>query len=85
VELVPAEILDKVPSICPDARLEGVLLVEQVPDGLDVVIGMVIDATLGAVIMFNLGGVFVKAVRDLVFQALRNNRDDAIAAVLTDT
>jgi hypothetical protein len=46
---------------------EGILVEEMAPQGLEVIIGGVIDIQFGPVVMFGLGGVFVELFRDIAF------------------
>jgi len=46
---------------------EGVLVEEMAPQGVEVIVGGVIDNQFGPVVMFGLGGVFVELFRDVAF------------------
>ncbi len=46
---------------------EGILVEEMAPQGLEVIIGGVIDVQFGPVVMFGLGGLFVELFRDIAF------------------
>ncbi len=52
----------------PTARIEGVLVQRQVPDGIQVVLGGIRDANFGPVVMFGLGGIYAEAFGDVVFR-----------------
>lgn len=53
----------------PTAKLDGVLLVEMAPkNGFEFVVGVNKDPTLGHLIMFGLGGVFVEVLKDVSFR-----------------
>ncbi|MDP2279808.1 MAG: acetate--CoA ligase family protein [Nitrospirota bacterium] len=43
------------------------LVEEMAPEGIEVIIGGVIDKQFGAVVMFGLGGVFVELFKDIAF------------------
>jgi acetyltransferase len=45
----------------------GVLVQEQVPSGLELIVGGVCDPQLGSAVMAGLGGVWVEIMKDLVF------------------
>jgi acetyl-CoA synthetase (ADP-forming) len=58
-------------------RLEGVLVEEMAPAGVELVIGGVIDSRFGPVIMLGLGGVFVEIFGDTAFRVCPIDRRDA--------
>jgi hypothetical protein len=82
VEQAFIEMMVEIKSKCPKARLDGALLIEQVPQGLEVIVGITQDTTFGPVIMFGLGGVFVEAMRDVVFRAVPVEKKDALQMIL---
>ena len=47
----------------PEARLEGVTLQRQIPNGQDVILGMSRDAVFGPLMMFGSGGIEVEGLR----------------------
>ncbi|MFA6427323.1 MAG: acetate--CoA ligase family protein [Candidatus Magasanikbacteria bacterium] len=51
----------------PEARLDGVLLVEMAPDSVEMIIGSTRDPGLGHVIMCGLGGIYVEVMKDVAF------------------
>ena len=54
------ELLDNVKSKAPNARIEGVLVEEELPKPLvEIAIGGVRDDAFGPLIMFGLGGIFI--------------------------
>ena len=82
VELAFIEMMAEIKSKCPQARLDGALIVEQVPQGLEVIVGITQDTTFGPVIMFGLGGIFVESMRDVVFRAVPIEKRDALQMIL---
>jgi succinyl-CoA synthetase beta subunit len=46
---------------------EGVLVEEMAPEGIEVIVGGVIDPQFGPIVMFGLGGVFVELFKDVAF------------------
>jgi acetyltransferase len=51
----------------PDAKIEGVHIQRQIPDGQEVIVGMVRDPQFGAMMMFGSGGVEVEGLKDVAF------------------
>ena len=59
------EILSRVSARAPGARVEGVLIQEYLPQGLEVIVGAKRDPSFGPVVLFGLGGVLVEVMRDV--------------------
>jgi acyl-CoA synthetase (NDP forming) len=64
-----------------DRSLEGFLVCEQAPAGLECIIGVVKDPQFGHAIMFGLGGIFVEVIRDVAFRVLPITRAEAAELV----
>ena len=62
------EMLARVRSTAPDARIEGVVLQRMVEGGRETILGITRDPRFGPLLMFGLGGVFVEAMQDVVFR-----------------
>ncbi len=62
-----AELEETVRDLSLIGGAEGILVEEMAPQGLEVIIGGVIDIQFGPVVMFGLGGVFVELFRDIAF------------------
>jgi acetyltransferase len=60
---------------------EGVLVEEQAPAGVEVIVGGVIDPQFGPVVMFGLGGFLVEFFRDVSFALAPVCRDEALRLV----
>jgi acetyltransferase len=54
----------------PDAKIDGVEIVEMVKKGTETIIGARRDAIFGPVIMFGMGGIYVEIMKDVSFRAL---------------
>ncbi len=62
------DILNNVKSRVPNARVEGVIVQEQVRGGRETIVGMRRDPKFGPLLMFGLGGIYVEAYRDVSFR-----------------
>lgn len=62
------ELMARVAINRPEAKLEGVLLVEMIMDkGTELILGSIQDPSLGDAIMLGLGGIYVEIIKDVVF------------------
>jgi len=59
--------MEKVSVARPDAKIKGVHLQRQIPEGQEVILGAVQDAQFGPLIMFGSGGVEVEGLKDVAF------------------
>ncbi len=75
------EMLRSVAEKAQDAAIEGFLLMESLPPGLECVAGMLRDEQLGTALMFGLGGVLVEVMEDVAFDLLPITREDARAMI----
>ncbi|MER9457356.1 acetate--CoA ligase family protein [Mesorhizobium sp. M0478] len=74
------EIVANVKAAVTNPNIAGVLVTPMAAKGgVEVIVGVVRDATYGPVIMFGLGGILVEVFRDVVFRALPISRNDAFA------
>jgi acetate---CoA ligase (ADP-forming) len=62
------ELLEKAKRFKADVRIDGVLIQEMAPKGVEMIIGMKRDASFGPVIMVGLGGIFVEVFKDVAFR-----------------
>jgi len=77
VETGFTSIIEKVKSVNPKARLNGVHVQQMTPDGQEVIIGCVRDPQFGALMMFGSGGIEVEGLRDVAFDLTPLSDDDA--------
>jgi len=61
----------------PDAEISGVLVQKMVSGGRELIVGMSRDPSVGALLMFGLGGVLVEVLGDVVFRLAPINRLEA--------
>jgi acyl-CoA synthetase (NDP forming) len=59
----------------------GTLVCQQAPDGLEVIVGGVKDATFGPVVMVGMGGIFAELFQDVVFRVAPLHLRDAEAMI----
>jgi succinyl-CoA synthetase beta subunit len=73
------EMLARVAAAAPEARVDGVLVQEMVAGGCETIAGVTRDPAFGPLVMFGLGGIFVEALRDVVFRIAPLDDVEAIA------
>ncbi|WP_085990956.1 acetate--CoA ligase family protein [Oceanobacillus senegalensis] len=71
-------ILNNKQKHCNSKKLDGVLIEEMAPKGIEVIIGAVHDKFFGPCIMFGLGGIFVEVMKDVVVLPAPLNHNQAI-------
>ncbi len=63
------------------AKLDGILVAQQISGGTECVLGISRDPEMGPVVMFGLGGVWVELIKDVSFAAAGLDRVEALAMV----
>jgi len=71
------EIISKAKNYNKKARISGVIAYTMVPQGTEIIIGIMKDPHFGQVIMFGLGGIFVEILKDISFRILPIEERDA--------
>lgn len=66
----------------PGARIEGVLVADQIVDGVECFMGVQRDPQFGPVAVFGLGGIFVEVLKDVTFRRCPFDIDAAKAMIL---
>ena len=59
------------------AKISGVIVYPMIPQGTEIIIGIMKDPHFGPVIMFGLGGIFVEVLKDISFRILPIEERDA--------
>ena len=59
----------RIKKACPKANLLGVNLIQMV-SGIECIVGITTDPQFGPAVMFGLGGVFVEALKDVIFRVV---------------
>ncbi len=70
-------IISKAKKYNKNAKISGVIVYSMVPQGTEIIIGMMKDPHFGPVIMFGLGGIFVEVLKDISFRILPIEERDA--------
>jgi len=65
----------------PDASIDGILISEQVPKGIEVILGIKKDPSFGDVVMFGIGGIFVEIFKDVSFKVAPVKKEDALEMI----
>lgn len=63
-----AEVLANAEAYNPQARIDGVLVQEMVPPGVEIIAGGTRDSSFGPVLMVGLGGIFTEIFKDVSFR-----------------
>ncbi|MGE0808934.1 MAG: acetate--CoA ligase family protein, partial [Burkholderiaceae bacterium] len=63
-----AEIMRRVHEARPDAAVEGALVAPMVRDGVECILGGLVDPVFGPIVMFGLGGIHVEVLHDVAFR-----------------
>jgi len=71
------EIIFKAKKYNKKVKISGVIVYPIVPQGTEIIIGMMKDPHFGQVIMFGLGGIFVEVLKDISFRILPIEERDA--------
>jgi acetyltransferase len=72
---------DHIQTIAPTAKIEGYLIEQMAPEGMEVIVGMRRDPTFGPLMMFGLGGVYVELFKDVGFGVAPLSPSDAKAMI----
>jgi len=71
------EIISKAKKYNKNAKISGAIVDSMIPEGTEIIIGMMKDPHFGPVIMFGLGGIFVEVLKDISFRVLSIEERDA--------
>lgn len=71
------DIMTRVHTRMPDARVWGITVQHQIDDGREVIIGVNRDPQFGPLLMFGLGGIYVEVLKDVTFRLCPVSREEA--------
>lgn len=71
------QIMTNVNAKKPDAVIEGIMISEMLPAGLEMLVGLKHDNAFGPVIVVGMGGIYVEIFKDASTRILPINRQDA--------
>jgi acyl-CoA synthetase (NDP forming) len=80
-EKVFDQIYASVNKLMPNAKIDGIHIAKQIPQGTEVILGVKRDPSFGSVIMFGLGGIFVEVFKDVSFRVAPVNKQDALSMI----
>lgn len=75
------DIIKNVSEKMPDAKINGVLIQEMAPAGVEIIIGVNNDPQFGPVILCGLGGVFVEIFKDVALCPAPVNKSEALQMI----
>lgn len=73
------EMNETVAEKAPEARVEGFLLEEMIPTGIELILGGLRDPQFGPAVMFGTGGIAVELVKDVSFRLAPLDRAEVFA------
>lgn len=77
-----AEVLANAHFHAPGARIDGVLIQQMAPAGVEVILGGLQDPSFGPVIMLGLGGIFTEVLKDVTFRLAPVSEEQAQTMLL---
>ena len=74
-------LIQRVSNLKPEAVIDGVLIEEQIQDGIELILGTLKDPVFGQTIMFGLGGILVEVLKDVSFRLLPLKKEEAFEMI----
>lgn len=76
-----ASMLASVRRQAPQAHIEGITLQPMVSGGVETIVGVFSDPSMGPMVMFGLGGVFVEVLKDVTFRVAPFDHSEALRMI----
>ncbi|MDO8707090.1 acetate--CoA ligase family protein [Pseudomonas sp.] len=73
------QIMKNLSKKAPRARIEGFLLEEMAPKGIEVIIGGLRDEQFGPAVMFGIGGIAVELMKDVSYRLAPLDKEEAMS------
>ena len=64
-----AQVLEAARRYAPEARINGVLVQEMAPRGVEMMLGVIRDPVFGPIVAVGLGGIHVEVLKDIAYRA----------------
>jgi acetyltransferase len=77
-----AEVMDAAVKHTPGAKINGVLVQEMVPQGVEMMLGIISDPVFGPVVACGLGGIHIEVLRDISYRVAPVTHADARAMLV---
>jgi acetyl coenzyme A synthetase (ADP forming)-like protein len=81
LQIAYAQMMERVKTARPEARIDGVHIQKQIPPGQEVIVGMARDPQFGALMMFGSGGVEVEGLKDVAFALAPLDQAEALKMI----
>jgi acetate---CoA ligase (ADP-forming) len=75
------KVLDNAKAAHPVAAIQGVLVQQMAPPGVEIILGVTRDPVFGPMLMVGLGGIHVEVLHDVAFSPVPIGPDDALALI----
>lgn len=72
------QILKNAEEHCPEAKINGVLVVPMMKPGLEMIVGVNVDPQFGPIVMVGMGGVFVELFKDVALYPAPLHKEEAM-------